>query len=474
MKHLVLLLAVLLLVVSFSFGQQPQLSRLAALAGDSTTAMVNRGGIEYLPSGVIWVAVGDYPHTGKNIAYLSTDNGATWVKRPITTNAAIASPGNVTGFTAKDANTAIAGLGTGEILRTTNGGVKWDTVTSYTDGFIDGVRFVSGDTVIAYGDAPPTTTGTYVARSVDAGKTWTRVASLPGDSLNTPNIYAGYASYGNGMEVYGRNVWLTLYNTANDPPSILKSTDAGNTWQWFRVTLPGGPALNYYIMSITFKDANVGYAVCRRAYVNDAAHSNYLVKTTDGGRTWSDTICVEPGKAHNDAKPMTVRAIRGTNTVIAVGFGTVGAKSWISNDNGLTWAPMTTPTPNTNADLRNVVFASATQGIMMGYYNVVKVSIATAVEETRGAVPTAYVLNQNYPNPFNPTTTISYSLPRSSFVDLKVYDLLGRNVATLVQNEQSAGTHSAVFDAKGLASGVYVYTLKAGDFTATKSLVLIK
>jgi hypothetical protein len=293
MKHLVLLLATLLLAVASSFGQQ--LTRVETIAGDSTIAMVNRGGIEYLQSGVIWVAVGDYPHTGKNIAYLSTDNGATWVKRPITTNAAIGSPGNVTCFTAKDANTAIAGLGTGEILRTTNSGVTWDTVTSYSDGFFDGVRFVSGDTVIAYGDAsvPPSTTGTYVGRSVDAGKTWTRVASLPGDSLNTPNIYAGYASYGNGMATFGRNVWLTLYNTTNDPPSILKSTDAGSTWSWFRVTLPGGPALNYYIRSITFKDANVGFAVCKRAYVNAATNDNYLVRTTDGGRTWSDTISVE-------------------------------------------------------------------------------------------------------------------------------------------------------------------------------------
>jgi hypothetical protein len=168
------------------------------------------------------------------------------------------------------------------------------------------------------------------------------------------------------------------------------------------------------------------------------------------------------------------RTIPGTNTVIAVGFGTVGAKSWISKDNGLTWAPMTTPSPKSSADLRNVVFASATQGMAIGYYNMVKLSNLTAIEETKGSVPTGYILNQNYPNPFNPTTTISYSLPKSSFVDLRIYDLLGRNVATLVQNEQSAGTHLAVFDAKGLASGVYVYTLKAGDFTATKSLVLIK
>jgi photosystem II stability/assembly factor-like uncharacterized protein len=481
MKRLVLILAALLLVVAFSFGQQPQLTAISTIGGDAVTTIQCRSA-EYLPSGVIWLQAADVPYTGKNFVYLSTDNGATWVKRSVYTNAALGSAG-ISMITAKDANTALVCLTTGEILRTTNAGVKWDTVTSYSTpdvAFCDGIKFVGQDTVIAYGDADDK--GIYVARSIDAGKTWTRYpnvnSSLPGDSLNIGGIYAGYVTYGSAMEVYGKTIWITLYNTANDPPSILKSTDGGTTWSWFRVTLPGGPALNYYIRSITFKDNNVGFAVTKRAYVNATSNDNYLVKTTDGGRTWSDTINVAPGKGHVDAKPDVARAIRGTNTVIAVGWGGASATStsmaWISNDNGSTWTSMNAPSPVAGSDLRNCAFGSTTQGLLFGYNNVVKFSLVTAVENEHGVIPTGFALEQNYPNPFNPTTKITYSVPKTSVVELKVYDLLGRTVATLVNGEQAVGTYTVNFNAQGLSSGVYVYTMKAGDFKATKSLVLVK
>ncbi|MGB2868102.1 MAG: T9SS type A sorting domain-containing protein [Bacteroidota bacterium] len=475
MKYFILVLAALLLVSTISVGQQVQLTRLVTIAGDSTVKLQCRS-VEYLPSGVIWLQAGDIPYTGKNMIYLSTDHGTSWVKRDVYTNAALSSPG-IANVSAKDANTAIIATTTGEIMRTTNGGVKWDTVSSYATpdvAFCDGVKFLGQDTVIAYGDAVDTG-GVFVSRSTDAGATWTRFGTWQHDSLRLSGVYAGSVTYGQAMDVYGKNAWLTLYNTANDPPSILKSTDGGTSWSWFRVTLPSGPATNYIFLSITFKDANIGYAVGRRAYSTSINFSNYLCKTTDGGLTWSDTISVEPGVGHVNAKPMTVRAIRGTNTVIAVGFGTTGAKAWISTDQGGTWSNMNAPTPGlTSADLRNSAFISATQGILIGSQNLVLIKAATGVELEQSTPPTAYTLNQNYPNPFNPSTTISYSLPQSGFVDLTVSDLLGRVVVVLVQGQQSAGTHVATFDGKGLSSGMYLYTLRAGDFTATKSLLLVK
>lgn len=88
--------------------------------------------------------------------------------------------------------------------------------------------------------------------------------------------------------------------------------------------------------------------------------------------------------------------------------------------------------------------------------------------------PTGYSLSQNYPNPFNPTTTIQYSLPSRSFVSLKVYDVLGREVATLVNGVQTAGHQSVEFNASGLSSSVYLYRIKAGSFSKTKKLVLLR
>ena len=85
-----------------------------------------------------------------------------------------------------------------------------------------------------------------------------------------------------------------------------------------------------------------------------------------------------------------------------------------------------------------------------------------------------FKLDQNYPNPFNPSTSISYQLPANCFVSLKVYDVLGREVATLVNERQRAGNHNVRFDAAKLVSGVYFYCLIAGNFTATKKLILVK
>jgi hypothetical protein len=86
----------------------------------------------------------------------------------------------------------------------------------------------------------------------------------------------------------------------------------------------------------------------------------------------------------------------------------------------------------------------------------------------------AFRLNQNYPNPFNPKTVIGYELPVTSRVNLTVYDLLGREVATLVNEVKPAGTYVATFDARQLASGVYYYRLETGTFIEIKQMMLIK
>ena len=98
----------------------------------------------------------------------------------------------------------------------------------------------------------------------------------------------------------------------------------------------------------------------------------------------------------------------------------------------------------------------------------------TGVASTDQAVPNQFVLHQNYPNPFNPTTTIEFTLPQGEFVTLTVYDLLGREVETLVARRLGAGTHRVTWDARGLTSGLYVYELRAGAFTARKKLMLLK
>jgi hypothetical protein len=91
-----------------------------------------------------------------------------------------------------------------------------------------------------------------------------------------------------------------------------------------------------------------------------------------------------------------------------------------------------------------------------------------------GEPPLTLLLKQNYPNPFNPMTRIEYAIPKTSHVSLKVFDVLGREVATLVDEEQGAGFKSVEFRADQVASGVYFYKLTAGDFSATRRMIIIK
>ncbi|MBX2990979.1 MAG: T9SS type A sorting domain-containing protein [Bacteroidetes bacterium] len=101
-------------------------------------------------------------------------------------------------------------------------------------------------------------------------------------------------------------------------------------------------------------------------------------------------------------------------------------------------------------------------------------SFVLSTPSTENGVPSEFFLAQNYPNPFNPTTTITYQLPVVADVTLTVYDMLGREVATLVNGRRNAGNHSVQFDATGQASGVYFYKLQAGSFVQTKRMLLVR
>jgi 1,4-alpha-glucan branching enzyme len=102
----------------------------------------------------------------------------------------------------------------------------------------------------------------------------------------------------------------------------------------------------------------------------------------------------------------------------------------------------------------------------------IKTSIATSIETDN--MPKNYALDQNYPNPFNPSTTINYALPKSEKVTITVFNMIGQKVATLINKKQEAGFHSVNFEASNLASGMYIYRIKAGSFSQIKKLTLIK
>ena len=98
----------------------------------------------------------------------------------------------------------------------------------------------------------------------------------------------------------------------------------------------------------------------------------------------------------------------------------------------------------------------------------------TSVNQMSSHLPVGFELYQNYPNPFNPTTTIMFSIPSKLFVSLKVFDIIGREVAIIVSEELSSGSYSRSWYAANVSSGIYFYRLQAGSFNETKKLLLVR
>ncbi|MBK7227978.1 MAG: T9SS type A sorting domain-containing protein [Ignavibacteriales bacterium] len=167
-----------------------------------------------------------------------------------------------------------------------------------------------------------------------------------------------------------------------------------------------------------------------------------------------------------------------------------------SNNGGLTWTALAQPSFNganyinynyslLNYRQNNVLIRIGCYSPYGNTYLLDDITIAdstgwTGVDDLNGVTPTEFELSQNYPNPFNPSTTIRYAIPNESKVSVSVFNLLGQEVATLVNDIQSAGYHEVIFNASQLSSGVYLYRINAisstnsKEFTSTKKFILLK
>jgi hypothetical protein len=153
------------------------------------------------------------------------------------------------------------------------------------------------------------------------------------------------------------------------------------------------------------------------------------------------------------------------------GFGILGTVTDLGDGNYE--ATITAPsTPG--VDSISIVVINNSDTVSLATIPLITYLNATAVGENSFKIPEQYILFQNFPNPFNPTTNIAFKIAESGFVILKVFDLLGNEVATLVDKEMQEGTYEVEFGAGELTSGLYFYQLRAAEFTDTKKLVLIR
>ena len=432
------------------------------------------------------VGGGENDTTEEGIILRTTNGGMTWFQQTSGTMR------NLAGVSFSDSNNgwAVGGYWVyrvdsepiffGTILHTTNGGTTWAEQLSGETSWLSGVSFTDANNGTAVGASYGfSRVAGVVLRTTNGGTNWVR-------QLKAIRNYAlhgvSFTDANNGTVIGGRYVQRT--------------TDGGTTW----VLQSSG---NYSLYGVFFTDANNGTAV---------GWDGIIIRTTNGGTTW-------------------IAQTNGTKTILRSVSFTDANNGWAVGDNGtilhttnggnpvpvelnsftatasnkeiiLNW---TTATELNNygfevqrkavgGDFATVAFVkgqgTTTQQNQYSFldknldegkysYRLKQVDFSGTFEyskaiEVEVITVEFYSLEQNYPNPFNPSTTISYGLKEKSNVKLTLLNSLGEEITVLVNEELDKGFHKIDFNASTLASGVYFYQLKAGNFIDTKKMILLR
>ena len=293
------------------------------------------------------------------------------------------------------------------------------------------------------------------------------------------------------------------------PAIFLQTTNGGTNWVRTDKSRFIGGLLSACDPVIKFFDENLGFAFMFKFSSPNTAGGDSLYKTTNGGRDWkaiktpftigslrvfSENKIVNWGKEitittdggttwKNYSTPVTTSCLdywldeKNSSNIWVLGKGTYKGL-YFSNNSGSSFSIKGS---SPNGSLRKMKIINNKVGFILGDSGDFLVTddiqyYTTGLNEHDKSVPTEYSLQQNYPNPFNPSTKISYQIPQAGFVTLKIYDLIGREVETLVNEFQQAGEYNSQFQILNsqLSSGVYFCTLKAGSFVQTKKMVFLK
>jgi photosystem II stability/assembly factor-like uncharacterized protein len=241
---------------------------------------------------------------------------------------------------------------------------------------------------------------------------------------------------------------------------ILKTTDSGITWV---EQLSGSFGCLY---SITFTNSVTGFAV--GVWEDQRGPLTRFFQTTDGGNTWLQNTTMIGNGYFNDV------FFTDFNNGTIAGSTFFGGTILRTTDGGQNWILQISNT----GELSGVSFTDANNGWAVGdngtILHTTNGGVSFVEEEEINEIPSIYFLSNNFPNPFNPSTKINYSIPQSSNAEIKVFDILGNEIETLVNEVKPAGTYELTWYAGNLPSGVYFYQLKAGEFIETKKMLLLK
>ncbi|MCL4280433.1 MAG: T9SS type A sorting domain-containing protein [Ignavibacteriaceae bacterium] len=194
-----------------------------------------------------------------------------------------------------------------------------------------------------------------------------------------------------------------------------------------------------------------------------ASDSNFY-RSTDFGNSWNSIY-----KSNGNAVKSFADDSEGNLFILLSGTGVLR-----SADNGIIWEEINSGLDNVS--LNNLIITdndyilAGTSG--EGVYK--SVNKTTSLENSFAELPASFLLEQNYPNPFNPTTNIRFKIAESGYVSLKIFDVLGNEIETLISGEKPSGDYEVKFDGRSLSSGIYFYQLRSGEIIQTKKMILIR
>jgi len=337
--------------------------------------------------------------------------------------------------------------GNGKIFKTTNAGTSWIQKYSRNGVFLNDIEFMNTLTGFVYGN--PVGNFWFILKTTDGGETYdstsiSRPIPLTPNDIGFPNDHVVIDNAGQAFIWFGSNT-----------PRVYFSTNSGAVWN--NSQTPANP----FVFCLTFLNIQTGFAGGQDAF-----------KSTNGGVIWNPIVPPPPG-----AGPfMSFANIAGfvwysrgpciyysTNTGASFIMQHCSPTGSIYNHMSFTLAVGDNPMSVITG------WGVTGDGVISKYTDI------TGIEKIGTTIPDEFKLEQNYPNPFNPKSTIKYQIAKSSLVTLKVFDILGREAAELVNQKQEAGSYNITFDASGLASGVYFYSLYSdGVKIDSKKMVLIK
>lgn len=403
-------------------------------------------------------AVGDY---GTMIR--STDNGSNWLTQYSVTDQTMT---DIT-FTDNFNGYAVCGYSDGDILKTTDAGETWNSMVTGYQLSMYGIVFTEPNIGYVAGSLT-------IYKTTNAGLNWsTSYLSTTSEiftDIEFVNSNTGYA-----VGSYGR---------------LLKTTNAGDNWTSHTIDNPGS-----LLLSIDFVDESIGYVT---------GDWGVIMKTTDAGASWvqqatplqfnniNSANFIDANTGYTSSSQGVLKTIDGGNNWVLTNtptgnyykvqfkenFGyavSTNGKIIKSTDAGANWIEQATVTNNglyalyVNSDF--FIYSGGLRGTILKTF---PSELITNISGNYNTQPDEFNLFQNYPNPFNPVTKISFSIPAAGLVNLDVYDIVGRKVASLVSGQLNAGLHVYEFNGSRHSSGTYFYRLETNGIVETKRMTLIK